>query len=864
MSIKKISVALIGFLLIAVLLLPTALSTQWAKQVILDSFNQDIHGTVQVESVNLSWFGPQKVSGVKLKGPDGSIVASLHSISSDTSLFSFIFGSPTFGDTQLKDLNADLGDPLVKALGANYFPLGVRSSESVTLSDTDLLFRGSSRVLQLVTSGKTIYQGKQGSFSVDCDISPQGSSIKANAQDFPVEVIDVALALNDPYSYGLAKGILGDTLNVKIDQSSKLDTSAFSINLQSPKSRLVLDGVLSSEGFSLSAPVNTEWVFSPSVIGQMMGQDQLSDETRILKPVKVSLRLKNLNIPIDLFKQGLTSESARNISFDLTMDIPSTEWQTGQQTNAVNDLQLHTSALAGHSSFDVSLTGNLRQDGKSFPFKFHSLHRKPLTEDQLIAALVQPQEMSFTLDSLKTKTLDAYFGTGNNWQQTFGKTVSLHIASNNNDLKTLDAKLVSEKIEVPRISLQIDDPIRLGQLQRPISGTVHSDKILFKTQKSTLETFKVAWTYNGSQQTVQADFSGKTVFDGSQVDGLIEGNLFVDLHQEDNPTIRTDVKGKHVPAPLLSLITGRKEWEPVFGSVLDLKVKTHMKDQTGPVQAEIYGSNGKLDFDGQLTKGVLTLNAPLHLSTRATQELGKDVLSDFAPVFGELISAESSISLNIDPEQFSIPLSLNYAEMNFKRAVLDLGKMTFRNGGDVRRLLSVLKADNPKQVEVWATPMYLSMEKGVLRVYRMDMLVLGRYPIATWGQIHFPKDKIDMVLGLSPVALAQSLGVTGLPKGYMLQIPIKGSSSNTKIDSTKVMSRIGALVAQSAGGPEGLVLGTVLDIANGKEPKIPPPTTNPLPWGELTVETPQKNNSSLNPVNDIKNEASKFIKGMFR
>lgn len=81
------------------------------------------------------------------------------------------------------------------------------------------------------------------------------------------------------------------------------------------------------------------------------------------------------------------------------------------------------------------------------------------------------------------------------------------------------------------------------------------------------------------------------------------------------------------------------------------------------------------------------------------------------------------------------------------------------------------------------------------------------------------------------------------------------------------MSRIGALLAQSSGGPEGLVLGTVLDIANGKEPKIPPPTTNPLPWGNMTVKTQTDDSSSSsanNPVNDIRKEASKLIKGIFR
>lgn len=854
-------------IILLVSILPAILSSGWVKDRLLSKISSEINGTVQVETIHLSWFGPQKVEGVRLLDAHGQEIASLYSFSTDTSLFSLLSSNPTLKGTELKMLNAELGDPLVRTLGAKYFPYRVKGSDSVSLTDTNLTFNGSSDAFTFQASGSTLHKGKKGSFDFNCSVTENDSRLKGTVDQFPVEILDVLAALNEPAAYGVMTNLIGDTLNLKLNESSKADSSSFSINLNSDRIKMEIEGKMADDFIILSSPSPTNLTISPSVFNELMSLSDQSGSMQLLKPMQFKLKLSDVKIPIAFFHDALNQKTARNLALDLSLSLPMLEWQMNGEKSTMEDFQVSINAPQGHSSIDLSLSGRFLQEGKSFPFDLKSLHHKPINSQDLIVSMVQPEEMTFSLKDLKTKSLDGFFGTGNNWQKTFGQTLSLQMMSHDHDLQTLEASLKSEKINIPKLRITLDQELTVGSQQKNLTGKVYAEEIAFIQQKSILEHFTINWEANPSKKNLLAKFSGKTVFSGSQMDGHLDGSLFVDLNREDNPVLRTDLNGSHVPAPFLSLVTGRKEWEPVFGSVIDLHVKTNMSDLSGPIKAEIFGSNGKLKFDGQLTKGVLTLNSPLHLSTKASQELGKDVLSDFAPVFGELLSAESSISLDIDPEQFSMPLSMNFSEMNFKSAVLDLGKMTFRNGGDVRRLLTVLKADNPQQVEVWATPMYLSMDKGSLTVYRMDMLVLESYPIATWGKINFANDKVNMVLGLSPVALAQSLGITGLPKDYMLQVPIKGSTSNTKIDSAKVMSRIGALLAQSSGGPEGLVLGTVLDIANGKEPKIPPPTTDPLPWGNLTVKTRQESSttsSMMSPVNEIRKEASNLIKGIFR
>jgi hypothetical protein len=131
------------------------------------------------------------------------------------------------------------------------------------------------------------------------------------------------------------------------------------------------------------------------------------------------------------------------------------------------------------------------------------------------------------------------------------------------------------------------------------------------------------------------------------------------------------------------------------------------------------------------------------------------------------------------------------------------------------------------------------------------------------------RDNIQMVIGLSGTALSRALEIRGLDKDAMVQIPVKGTISNFRIDSSKATTKIGALVAQSTKGPEGIVIGTVLDMVNGKEGNVPPPTTNPLPWADQMQSQEQiserdRSPGSKGPMKGMQKEASKLLKGLFR
>ena len=169
---------------------------------------------------------------------------------------------------------------------------------------------------------------------------------------------------------------------------------------------------------------------------------------------------------------------------------------------------------------------------------------------------------------------------------------------------------------------------------------------------------------------------------------------------------------------------------------------------------------------------------------------------------------------------------------------------------------------------VWLTPAYFSLNQGALKLERVDMLISESYPIAAWGNVDFEKERVNMIIALSGAAIDKAFGFANIPANTFLQIPLKGKLDNPSIDKTKAAARLSALVAQSQGGPQGTVIGTVLDIASGglSEGAPPKPTTNPLPWAALMQDKQHDNSKAKksNPIDDVSKGATTLLKQILR
>jgi hypothetical protein len=147
------------------------------------------------------------------------------------------------------------------------------------------------------------------------------------------------------------------------------------------------------------------------------------------------------------------------------------------------------------------------------------------------------------------------------------------------------------------------------------------------------------------------------------------------------------------------------------------------------------------------------------------------------------------------------------------------------------------------------------------------MLVSDTYHFAAWGTADLSQKRVDMIIGVAGNTISKALGVAGIKRDSMLQIPFKGPLSNPKLDKTKAAAKISSLVA-SKQGPEGMILGTFIDLASGTflEQDPPPPTTNPFPWGvmaEVSENEQVKEKVKISPLEEIEKGSKSLLKKIF-
>jgi len=277
-----------------------------------------------------------------------------------------------------------------------------------------------------------------------------------------------------------------------------------------------------------------------------------------------------------------------------------------------------------------------------------------------------------------------------------------------------------------------------------------------------------------------------------------------------------------------------KQIDALLGHRLDGTFQFTLKDKSGPIAMSIAGTKGKVSLDGQLAGGILTLNSPLAAEIMVSPELTDSILDEIVPFLNSAVSSDTLVNMAISPNGFQYPLWSN-ANVPFSIGSMriDLGRITFRNNHSIAQILHLLKYPSGSElVTVWFTPLYLSYDSGIVTLKRMDMLVADQYPIAVWGKVNFVEDKMSLKIGLGGITLKRAFGLKGVPKNYYLQVPLKGSPKDPNLDIAGASTKIGALMAQLRGGPQGIIVGGLMDIIGttlGQKP-TPPPTTTPFPW----------------------------------
>lgn len=915
------SCAACGILLTASI--PTLLSSSLGKSMLLSLVNREIDGTLSIDSLDLNWLRGQSIKGIRLTDSHQIPLVSIEEIDADTPLWRLLIGSVQLEPFHVRQLNAEIGQDangvtnLESLFRLQKSKTNAFTSATVNLSQVNAdLVVSDAGVYTLKAAGLTRQNDQKGQFNLDGSYG-QEIMLKVRAQNFPLLFLDQTIAVKNPALAGLLVGAIGDSIDVTIDAQHTDTLDRFSMIAKSPYTSWNIIGKLENDQFEADGASTIQFSIPTQRIAGLVPELQFEQEkvSGSISFAQMSVPLKNLERasldlpviidPLKLVYQGkerihLDEFKAQLLSKKDSPDLKTLLTAKGKRNDQAlfADIQADVAIADLQQGIDEVLEKGILTQGRvhgPVAVRWEGIVRQTDTELRMNvdAGELSLSNLKITLDRLPTKEgrplLISFDGKGVTQKEgsiigmfhldSVGKP-EFHLKASleqfnpkflqkflpNHPIDQYVGSSVDAKIVVTRVtngdihsSIEVNAPKNGDGFMKSLNGkfTLEPDRDL--TFDLSIQQKVGSVTLVG---TLQELFDAKGNLQYEEAEATLTGHL------------------RHFPVALATQIAvGDKaladKLEAVLGSQVDGDLEAKIHNGTGPVKVSVKGLNGNASLSGNIQKRTLTLSEPLIASLKITPQLERAVLREWLPFLGSVISSEQPIELTIAKEGFIFPLeNPTTANVQVQSASVKLNKMQFSRDGHLGKVASLLGV-NSQTFEVWFTPVYFSLSQGQVDVQRADFLVAGAYPLASWGAVNFNNESLRFIIAMTPAALQKAFHVK-TSNSYLLQIPVKGSISRPEIDTAKVTTRISALIAQSQGGPQGLVIGTVLDAASGSftEEKAPAPTTNPLPW-TIAASSNAKDNESIpekiveepvklieQPVKELQKGAKKLLKGL--
>lgn len=217
--------ALLLFLLLLLAFLPLFLSHRLGKTLVIEALEAKTGAHIELETLQLSWFGPQLVKGLAVT--QGDMEASIGSLQIDTPLW-----------------NLKSKDPHI-TLHQGTFSTAALGKEQI--EDIEGQIQGTSIQIQ----GKTLYNSLTGHLSIAGTFrSFADFEGKVDIQNLPVALVDRLCQAKQ-----LLLQALGPTLDAQATVQKKVSEGTFSLTLQSPHANASCVGRLQEDRLTLTEPL---------------------------------------------------------------------------------------------------------------------------------------------------------------------------------------------------------------------------------------------------------------------------------------------------------------------------------------------------------------------------------------------------------------------------------------------------------------------------------------------------------------------------------------------------------------------------------------------------------------------------------
>lgn len=499
-------VFVLGLLTIASI--PMLLSSTWGKSLVLSFINGKIPGKVSIENLELNWLGTQSIKQFELKNSKGVAIVSMDQLIVDSPLYSFLIEPINAGHLKINGLKAEIQQ---NAMGQTNLEIALglkpeadqKYNAPVFIENVNAEIKSSSdRNFFIKAVGITRQNDLKGQFSIDATLG-QVQKINLHAQHFPVLVLDQTLSIQQPKLSGMLLNLLGDYLDVTIDQISKGNDLTLTLNAKSPYVSSELNGKLDSTALYVNPGSMLRFEIPEQNIDKILTIGQVQNAPKLEQPLKGNLTIDSLIVPVQM--HDLNEVIGRTL---LTIDSNRISLPGKDAIITLTKLLLRLEAPKQSPTINFTLLADALQNKQPLSMNLEFKIPRNTKLAQLPESLFQ--------NGIAIK--GQFNATHDVLEPVLGQQLTVDI---NGTLKETDSLLTlgleTQQLSIPEISLSFDK-LPLSELYRgqtlntDLSGVITLKKpnwILAKdTPFAAISEITIPWSVSPSSNALKLSFTG--------------------------------------------------------------------------------------------------------------------------------------------------------------------------------------------------------------------------------------------------------------------------------------------------------------------------------------------------------------------
>ncbi len=308
---KKIILFLSGFLcflLIFLSLLPWFLSTDTGKNILISSLNSRFSGSLKIETLSLTWQGPQKIEKIRFDSIDGKIKLSCEKISCNSSLIKTLLPSHDLGLILVQNPDIEIHQTLIQAPIEKRPQVQIASFSPTTALNTalpsfEIPFIGNLEIqkgklsifsentspiifdithsqllsnknlseISLSITGETFQNNIKGNILVNASFKETNSLNRSldstvSLKNFPIDGIDQLLSIKSPEYRSMLTEATGPSLDLNCVIAFSKEACKASLETKSDKLQIQVQTQLKENNISLISPASIQLTLSPRLL----------------------------------------------------------------------------------------------------------------------------------------------------------------------------------------------------------------------------------------------------------------------------------------------------------------------------------------------------------------------------------------------------------------------------------------------------------------------------------------------------------------------------------------------------------------------------------------------------------------------